>query len=407
MNILLLCKKFPYPVKDGESLAITHLSQAMHVLGCKMSLLAMNTTKHHFKAQEFPSTLKHFSSIELVDIDTDIKIKDALLNLLSKDSYHISRFVNDKFEQKLQKILQRETFDIIQLETLYLAPYIPIIRKYSQAKVVMRSHNVEHEIWERITSNTHFFLKKWYLAHLTQKLKTFEIQQCNQYDVLAAITQRDLEKYKKLGFHKRGIAIPIGIEKIKYQAEYAAYEKPLSIAFIGSLDWMPNIEGLTWFLEHIWESIIAEFPKMTLHIAGRNTPQWLKDKKQNNVIIHGEVEDAVTFINEHPLMVVPLKSGSGMRVKILEAMALGRTTITTSVGVEGIHATHQKNILIANTQKEFLEAIRYAVQHQNQLYKIGEAAEQFIEKEFDNISIAQKLLQEFYLITGKMPRTAV
>ena len=216
MKILQLCKKFPYPPKDGETIAITYLSKALHELGCEVSLLAMNTSKHYFDLTQLPKNFNHYKHIRAVEVDNRLKLTDAFFNLFSPNSYHIQRFISPDFEKELIKILQKEDFDVVQLETLYLAPYIPIIKKYSKAVVSMRAHNVEYEIWERITNNTKLFPKKWYLNHLTQKLKKYEIDQLNEYDVLLAITKRDLAFYKKLGYKNKAVVTPVGIDSRNY-----------------------------------------------------------------------------------------------------------------------------------------------------------------------------------------------
>lgn len=401
MKILQLCKKFPYPLKDGESIAITYLSKALHELGAKVTLLAMNTSKHYFDVQQIPKDFNHYEAIHTVKVDNRLKPWDAFLNLFSEQSYHIARFISKDFEQKLTQLLKQEQFDVVQLETLYLAPYIPVIKKYSKAIVSMRGHNVEHEIWERISSHTDFFIKKWYLKHLTEKLKKFEVQQLNHYDVLLAITQRDLDIYQGLGYKNKTLVTPIGIDSRCYATAYESYNKKLSISFIGSLDWMPNLEGLQWFLEHVWEQVLERFPDFELHIAGRNTPERMLQMNLKNVHIHGEVPDALEFINQHSLMVVPLLSGSGMRVKILEGMALGKVVLTTSMGLEGIGATDKKEVLIANQPEDFIKAIEYCHEVQNKLIDLGQRAQVFVAKEYDNLEIARKVIQKYENLIGK------
>lgn len=405
MKILQLCKKFPYPPKDGETIAITYLSKALHELGCEVSLLAMNTSKHYFDVTKLPTSFNHYQRIHTVKVDNQLKIVDAFLNLFSSQSYHIQRFISPDFEKMLIRMLQKEQYDVVQLETLYLAPYIPTIKKYSNAIVSMRAHNVEHEIWERITKNTRFFPKKWYLQHLTKKLKKYEIAQLSDYDVLLAITQRDLDFYKKLGYKNKEVVTPIGIDSRNYLAEDKSFEKPLSISFIGSLDWMPNQEGLQWFLDNAWSKLLERFPKLQLHVAGRNTPERMYYNAPKNVTIHGEVPDALKFINQHSLMIVPLLSGSGMRVKILEGMALGKVVLTTSVGLEGIDAKNQEEVLIANTPEEFIKAIEFCYQKNGELVQIGQRAQVYVAKEYDNLEIGRKLVQLYHKITKKpMPQ---
>jgi len=167
MRILQLCKKFPFPLKDGESIAVTALSRSMKALGHEVHLLAMNTSKHYFPKEKLPKAFNHYASIHDVKVDNRVKPLQALWHLRGTASYHIARFCSSDFEKKLVKLLRQTEFDVIQLETPYLSPYIPAIRKYSDAVVSMRAHNVEFEIWERISQNTALWPKRWYLRHLT------------------------------------------------------------------------------------------------------------------------------------------------------------------------------------------------------------------------------------------------
>ena len=129
MKVLQVTKKFPYPIKDGEVIAIHHLSSSLHQLGAEVTLLCMNTPKHYFKLADVPKTEKTYKAIHPVDVDTGVKPLSAFFNLFSNESYHISRFDSATFHEKLSALLQENDFDIVQLETLFLAPYIPTIRK--------------------------------------------------------------------------------------------------------------------------------------------------------------------------------------------------------------------------------------------------------------------------------------
>ncbi|MFN7115948.1 MAG: glycosyltransferase family 4 protein [Saprospiraceae bacterium] len=405
MRILQLCKKFPYPLKDGEAIAVNSISKSLHQLGCEVTLLAMNTTKHYYDIKQLPLHFNHYKAIHTVLIDNRLKLWDAFLNLFSEKSYHISRFESAAFKHKLIELLQAQPFDIIQLESPYLAPYIPVIQQYSKAKIAMRAHNVEYEIWQRVAHNCRFLPKKWYLQHLTKKLRRYEIAQLNNYDLLIPITQRDLDIFQFLGYKNAAVVAPVGVHSKDYPADFSSFNNALSLGFIGSLDWMPNQEGLRWFLDEVWHHLQQRFPDLTFHIAGRNAPNWLRQLNLPNVIFHGEVPDAAAFINQHSVMVVPLFSGSGMRVKILEGMALGRVVVTTSMGLEGIDAQHLKEVLLADTVESFVEAIALCRQDATFARKISEQARNFILRHYDNQAIALQLLQAYALLLPEQPKT--
>ena len=387
-------------MKDGESIAVTYLSRAMAHLGCEVTLLTMNTTKHYTDIQSLPDDYDHYKHIYFTDIDNNVKPLSAFFNLFTSDSYHISRFVSRPFEEKLIEVLQNHDFDVIQLETLYLAPYIETIKKYSNAVITMRAHNIEFEIWERITKNTTFLPKKWYLNYLTSKLKKYELEKLNDYDYLIAVSDRDLKKFKQLGYKNGAMATPIGLELSNYITVSESLRKTApSICFIGALDWTPNREGLDWFLQNVWSKINAKFPQITFHIAGRNTPEDLKNSNIPNVVFHGEVPDAVDFINLHTIMVVPLFSGSGMRVKILEGMALKKNVITTTLGKEGIDAKHGEHLMIADSPDAFVEAISELFEFPEKSSLMGETAFEFVKEYYDHKVIAEKLIEKYqYLL---------
>jgi len=151
-----------------------------------------------------------------------------------------------------------------------------------------------------------------------------------------------------------------------------------SLFHIGAMNWKPNQEGIRWFLKECWPLIHVKYPEVKLVLAGREMPRWMLNTVMTGVEIKGEVPDASQFMSENGIMIVPLFSGSGVRVKIIEAMALGKTVITTSVGAEGIMCEHKKNILIADTPDEFLEAVIGCYSDPNMTAQLGVNARQFI-----------------------------
>ena len=395
MRILQLCKKFPYPLNAGESIAVTNLSKALAELGCDVTLLSMNTSKHYFDPRDLPADYNHYKAMHFVDVNNNVRAIGAFFNLFSSDSYHVTRFVNPNFEAALVKLLKKNTYDIIHIETCILAPYISIIRQHTSATIAMRAHNVEHEIWQRIADHTPFFPKRVYLKNAAKKLRNFEVSSLADYDILVPITYRDELIFENLGYEGKSVVTPIGIDGRDYVADWKSYDKPISLSFIGTLDWMPNQEGLLWFLDNVWPTLHQNYPNLEFFIAGRNAPKKLLEMKIPNVTVHGEVESAREFINRHSVMIVPLLSGSGMRAKILEGMALGKVVLTTAVGVEGIEAKNRQEILIADTPEEFIKQIEWCFEHKNDLLDMGKKAQELITREYDNLNVGRRLLQAY------------
>lgn len=397
MKILQVCKKFPYPAKDGETIAIFNCTKSFVQLGHEVTVLGMSTPKHPIRKNEIPEWFSKMVEFDIVNVDTSLRIVNAIKNLFEKTSYNIDRFYCKAFEDKLAEILSSKTFDIIQLEGLYLTPYLKVIRKHSKAPVAMRSHNVEFEIWERIGENLKSGAKKIYVKFLADRMKKYETNHVNHYDFLIPITHRDGEKFKDLGCEIPVYPLPAGVdfEELNGHAKqfHSAVQNNLpKIFFLGAMDWIPNQHGVNWFLDNVWNDILKEQPNAEIFIAGRNFPEKLFEKNTSNVHILGEVENAIEFMNDKSVMIVPLFSGSGMRIKIIEAMAIGKTVISTSIGAEGIDYENKKNIIIADDKKSFIEAILKCLNEINYAENIGKNGMLLIKDKYNNEILTKGLL---------------
>lgn len=397
MRILQLCNKVPFPPKDGGSIATYCLSKGFGEQKHYVTILAMNTTKHRVDISAISEKLQENVELIGININTDITPAKAAQNLFfSRLPYNAIRFISEDYAVKLKEVLQNQTFDIIQLEGLYLCPYITEIRKLSKAKIVLRTHNIEHEIWQRTTALEKNLLKKKYLSILTKRLKRFETGFINQYDLLVPITQRDGLLFDKLGNTKPVCIIPTGIETNLYSIETEESVEFPSLFFIGALDWSPNQEGLLWFLNYVWPKIMKSYPAVKLHIAGRNAPGWFIEKLRcPNTLFHGELDDAAEIFRSKAIMIVPLLTGSGMRIKIIEGMAAKKAIVTTSKGTEGIPATNGKNLIIADNPDQFATEIKTLVENREICDEIGKNAFTFVAENFDNRKLSKKLLNFF------------
>ncbi len=395
MRILQVTNKIPYPIKDGGAIACMNLTRGFSLLGHKVTILSMNTAKHHILLDEIPEPIKDLAEFRLVNVPARIYLISALWNLLfSRKPYNAVRFISKDFKVELKKILEGDNFDVVQLEGLYVCPYIPVIRKYSSAKIVYRAHNIEHEIWDRTAFNSKG-IKKWYLKILTSRIKKFETRLLNNYDLIVPITERDGNLLNMLGNTKPSHISQTGIDASELIPSAKNLDHP-SLFHIGSMEWTPNQEGLVWFLDNCWNEIHKKYPDLKFYVAGRNAPAWLQKKLvAPNVIFEGEVADAYEFMNSKSIMIVPLYSGSGMRIKVIEGMALGKPIVSTKVGTEGIATTSGKNIIVADNAEEFRNSIYELIEKREYFDSISINAIEFIHEKFDNLTTASKLV-EFY-----------
>ncbi len=399
MNILQICNKSPFPPKEGGPIAMHNLASGLMLQNHNVDILAINTHKYHVDVDNLPVDYRYKTNFTTVFIDTNIKILDAFLNLFSSKSFHVKRFESHEFNNTLEHILENKNFDIVQLETIYVAPYISTIRRYSKAKIVLRSHNIEHLIWSRYANTIKNPLKRNYLNYLTRKLRKYEKEVFSKVDGIATITSVDANYINTLEFSTPVSVVPFGLDFSKCIFQTPQNGNP-TFFHLGSMDWMPNQEGIKWFLNECMPEIAKKFPDNFVFLAGRNMPVWINNFKFPNLINVGEVEDSTEFMNSKNIMFVPLLSGSGVRVKIIEGMALGKTIISTSVGAEGINYKQNENILIADTPEQFIEKFQLCIEDKELCRTVGQNARKLIESEH-NISVTTQKLLDLYSVVIK------
>lgn len=392
MKVLQLCNKPPYPSVDGGTMAMDSITSGLLCEGCEVKVLTVETDKHPVRRELIPAEYLKQTGLESVYVDLRVKPLPAIFAMLCGESYHVKRYVSEAFAAKLREILEKESFDIVHVESIFLTPYVPLIRKYSDAKIILRAHNVEHLIWRQVAQSCTNSLKRWYLKHLSLTLRAYELEHLNDYDGVVCITKNDAEVFRQAGCRRPVVSIPFGVDS----GEVPSVEvEPDSLFHIGAMDWLPNQESIRWMLEEVWPVVHREVPQAKLYLAGRKMPSQWMNATIEGVSVIGEVPDAMYFIGSKKINVVPLLSGSGIRVKIIEAMSIGKTVITTTVGAQGIDYTDGENILIADTPEQFARQIKRCLDDDAFCSRVGEAAAQLVADQYDRKKLAEELI-EFY-----------
>lgn len=392
MKILQVCKKFPYPPKDGEMIAIFNFSESFISLGHELTLLSLNTNKHYYNIANMPNELSQKIQFELVDINTDLKIGDALKSIINHSAYNIDRFYSKEFENKLTELLHQNSYDLILLEGLPLLLYIDKIKENTAAFIAYRAHNVEYEIWQRLSKNSNNLFKKIYLSMLSQQVKAFEIKQIPKVDAVIPISERDNELLKSMMTIKKSYVAPacISDKKIKIDFTNTDFE---SLFFLGALDWQPNKEGLIWFIEQVFPIILKELPNTKLYIGGRNMTEAFKQRATDNIIILGEIASVNEFVNAHQIMIVPLLSGGGMRIKIIEAMLYSKCIVSTEIGAEGIE--DENSIIRCSNASIFATQTIDLLKDKMKQKSLGEKAKLIANEKYNAITVSKNLLSFF------------
>jgi polysaccharide biosynthesis protein PslH len=367
-------------------------------LGVQVKVLAFSPKHQPSDSSRFPADYLKATAFEAIPIRTEVQLWPAFRNLFTGKSYNVERFRSQAMEKRVKEILQQQTFDIIQLEGLYLTPLLPVIRRFSKAAVVYRAHNIEHFIWKRMATACRTPIKRQYLKLLASRLEEYETAVIQQVDALAAITPVDEKYFIDRGFRGPSIVIPVGIPDQTLPDTFPEPEA-LSVFHLGSMDWRPNQEGIKWFLEHVWPLAVSRMPGLKFYLAGKRMPTSFYRYESDNVRVVGEVPDAMAFILSKKVMVVPLLSGGGMRVKIIEGLAAARPIVSTRIGAEGIPCRHREHLFLADGPEQMARWIVHCFQEPGSAERVARQAREFAVRHFRTDYIMKKLLK-FYQDIG-------
>ena len=400
MRVLLLSNRVPFPPHGGYSIVVYNTIKELLRLNCEVTLFSLNTSKHYVFTSTLNDEVLKKIKFYKYGIDDKVKVKGAFLNLFTKQSYNISRFYSDGCANMLTKVLRENEFDIVQFEGLQVTPYLETVKNNSTAKIVYRSHNIESKIWRRLALKEGMTPKKLYLNLLSKRLREYETNIINEFDTLFTISHIDEHYFKSIGCKTSIHSFPVALKLDEYNSAFSLTPHK-SIGYIGSMDWRPNVEGLRWFLDQVWPQIQKLPSGIKFHLAGKNMPVQFSQQHYANYVMEGEVDSALEFISKQHVFIVPLFSGSGMRVKIIEAMALGKCVIATSIAAEGIKYQHDKNILIADRADAFYKQILRCFTDKTLISRIGKQAKLLVQQHHDIEKESQKMLRLYQKLCEK------
>jgi glycosyltransferase involved in cell wall biosynthesis len=352
MKLLIVGSRIPWPLKDGGAIATFQLLKGLSAQGADIVYFSFNTRKHHVTSAQIA---EHFNFCRVIDVPLNANPTPwgAVKAILKGKNYNISRFESDKANAALKDLLRREKFDWVQLEGLYASPFLKTIRE-AGIPVSIRQHNAEFQIWKRLASGNSSGLKKMYFNLLASQLERYEKRILNAVDAIIPIAPSDKNMFEKIAPGKPMYLLPVGQERV---TQNAGTINENSFFHLGSMEWLPNKEAVKWLVEKVWPAVRSKLPLAELHLAGKglqkNDPEYMGE----GIHVHGEISDAHAFIQSHGIMVVPVFAAGGIRVKILEAFNLGAPVISTDIGIQGIDAHSEEELLLANTPEEFAAAM--------------------------------------------------
>ena len=412
MRLLFIIPRNPIPARDGGALGMVGSFKGLHDAGHELDLLVLNTKRH----TNDPAVLREMChDVTSVDIDTTVTAVGAFRNVIAPRrsgvggwrlrgrsvplSYWIERFVHDRALSAMEQLVtEREPYDAYVCDSLFTCPYgFEILRMMDEGRiprrpVLLRSHNVEYQIQERMAhESSRPLLERLYRAFLAYRTRRFEYEVIQHFDGVQSVTESDSAMFRVMNPNVNVLTIAPGVQTP--DPAYLAIEpQPKTLCLLSSLEWAPNVQGALWFLDEVMPRITAAVPDAVVHVAGRgHDDRVAAHHNGSSIIYHGEVEDATAMRASCAVSIVPLFSGSGIRIKIQEAMALARPVVSTSLGADGIPATHGEHIMIADDAASFADACIRLLLDADAARTMGQAAKRFADERYSWRAFVDKL----------------
>ncbi len=398
MRILFLVAQLPEPPHAGGALRTNGLMRGVQAAGHEVHVLAFGT-REQLDAQRAP--LDEFcTSVEVVpppQRTTAQRLRDLLFTQAADMQ---RRFASPAYATALAGLLARQPFDLVQIESLEMAIYLPVIRQHQpQTPVIYDSFNAEFDLQRTIyraergdlrqVSGTFYSLIQW------RRLVRFEHEVCRQVAHVIAVSDADANAFKRLAPGCPVSVVPNGVNAQEYARSDTSLDLgEAALVFTGSMSYRPNVDAALWFADRVLPAIRTQVPQTRFFVVGSNPhPRLAPLRERDNVQVTGWVPEVNPFLHAATVYVAPLRMGSGTRLKLLQAMAAGRGIVTTRTGAQGLSVQDGAELRLADTAEDFAIATLNLLEDPSQRKQLGQTGQAFVRAHYDWSVIVPALLE--------------
>ncbi len=404
MRILLISNNLPYPPNSGFPLRVYNL---LYRIAREHDVwLAAFTTGH-----ESPADIEHLREICREVVVVPVSRQGALANPLQAARFFfkgipptLRAYESKKFGDKILDMISRVDFDVIQIEDSHMSFYLDYLPEAVRAKTFLTFHDVnfhKHEKMSQVESKPARKLRIWLHGRMMRAWEPFQAQ---RFGHCITMSQSDRELLLAVNPGLKITVLPNGVDTRLYAA-LPFPENANRLIFVGNMAYRPNIDAVTYFCHSIYPIIKAEYPKIEFWIVGKDPAPDVVALAGNGVHVTGQVDSLVPFYNDSIMCVIPLRAGGGTRLKILEAMALGRPVVTTAIGCEGLEVRNGEHLFIADTPELFSEYTLDLLKNKRQWLVMTRQARALAVERYDWDLIAQKHIQLYEKTCNRNSRT--
>jgi sugar transferase (PEP-CTERM/EpsH1 system associated) len=383
MRVLHFAPRVCWPLDTGAKLRNYHLAR---VLSEKAGVTLLAFTDAH---QSLGELEKFYERVIAVPRDPGYTLSKIIRGTFGSTPLPVLNYTTDSMKRALESLLHDQDFDIVQIESIHLMSYLPIIAAARQRPLIICDwHNIESELMDRYSKREPNILKRAYAGKTARLMGELERRAMREFDAHIAVSQRDAQRLRNLNPDARAFVIENGVDTAYYEEGAVSGSlsagKPKRIVFVGSMDYHANIDGAVSFAREVWPGLRNRHPEVIFTIVGRDpAPEVRELRSTPGIKVTGTVDDVRPFYREAFAAVVPLKVGGGSRLKILEAMAAGVPVVSTTLGAEGLDVHDGSDILLADTNEQLAEKTISLIESEELRQRISSAGRALISERYD------------------------
>ncbi|HEX3051245.1 MAG TPA: glycosyltransferase [Aggregatilineaceae bacterium] len=397
MRILFLTAQLPEPPHAGGALRTSGLMRGVHAAGHEIHLLSFADDE----STAGLSALNAYCAVVEVVPPPHRTITSRLRDIFfTRFADMQRRFYSPAYVEKLTACLTARQFDLIQIESLEMAAYLPLIKQLQpHTPVIYDSFNAEYDLQRTIFESERRNFRRLpgaiYSFIQWRRLSRFERDVCQSVSHVIAVSQTDADAFARLVPHCPVSVVPNGITVANYVGSTSPLDLgPAALVFTGSMSYRPNVDAALWFATHILDQVRASVPDARLFVVGSHPhPRLDTLRERDDIEITGWVPEVNSFLHAAAVYVVPLRMGSGTRLKLLQAMAAGQAVVSTSMGAQGLDVRDGVELRLADTAADFASAVIELLEDRILCEKLGQAAAKYVTINYDWSVIVPRLLQ--------------
>lgn len=404
MRVLQFAPRVCWPLDTGAKLRNYHLARILSENAC----VTLLTFQHEGEPDTIPQN--HYELVLTVKRDHGYPFTKVLRGAFGTTALPLLNYTTEPMKRALEGLLAKNDFDIVQLESIHLMGYVPIIRaSRSDPLVICDWHNIESELMRRYGEREGNILRKQYARRTTKLMADAEKQAMLELDAHVTVSKRDAEQLHALSSNSQVFVIENGVDAIFYSDEQianahqrwaeetsAVSSRKDRIVFVGSMDYHANIDGVVSFCRDVWPRLQERKPDLIFTIVGRDPAPSVRELVNlPGVDVTGTVDDVRPYYHEAIASIVPLKVGGGSRLKILESMAAGVPVVSTTLGAEGLNVIHSENIVIADSDSAMIAEVVRIIEDDGTRSQLVAAGRELVFKQYDWSTLGTSLFKSY------------